>query len=115
MTVLEKIRGKPKSGRVWKKVQKEKFSKRLNRRLKNVKKTWQEKQQEKNDRTAVKIEEKEMKDEKKREAEERKNRREEQKKRRLENQKKAEIVQHITNSSKIKKMSRKQLRSISTR
>ncbi|ETN68107.1 chromatin assembly factor-I p150 subunit [Anopheles darlingi] len=107
----ENVRGRPKSGRIWK-TQKERFA--------VVKKTIRRKTTD--ERLAYRAEMKQikelsqsLKDERKRQNEEKRLRREENKRRRLENERKAEIVQIINNPSKLKRMRKKQLRMIEKR
>ncbi|RZC40954.1 hypothetical protein BDFB_004556, partial [Asbolus verrucosus] len=105
-------RGKPKSGRFWKN-EKKKFSSIVKTR--GIKTSFEKKQalREELKRTkeasraiiAAKEEEKELK----------KQRRRDNLKRQEENRKKSEVVQVITNTSKIKKMKKKQLRYIEKR
>uniref|UniRef100_A0A2M4C1I1 Coiled-coil domain-containing protein 86 n=1 Tax=Anopheles marajoara TaxID=58244 RepID=A0A2M4C1I1_9DIPT len=107
----ETVRGRPKSGRIWK-TQKERFA--------VVKKTIRRKTTD--ERLAYRAEMKQikelsqsLKDERKRQNEEKRLRREENKRRRLENERKAEIVQIINNPAKLKRMRKKQLRMIEKR
>uniref|UniRef100_A0A2M3ZI31 Coiled-coil domain-containing protein 86 n=1 Tax=Anopheles braziliensis TaxID=58242 RepID=A0A2M3ZI31_9DIPT len=107
----EIVRGRPKSGRIWK-TQKERFA--------VVKKTIRRKTTD--ERLAYRAEMKQikelsqsLKDERKRQNEEKRLRREENKRRRLENERKAEIVQIINNPAKLKRMRKKQLRMIEKR
>lgn len=102
-------RGVPKSGRVWK-TEKKRFSSMVKDRP--LKTSWKTKMQERAERKALLALDREIKDEKKRKIEEKKKRREENLRRREENAKKAEIVQVIKNTAKIKRMSKKQLRFI---
>ncbi|KAK7912895.1 hypothetical protein WMY93_013106 [Mugilogobius chulae] len=81
--------GKPKSGRVWKERNKQRFSAVV--RDKQLCSSWEKKMQDK------------------------RKRREENLKRRAENERKAEIVQVIRNTTKIKRMKKKQLRKIEKR
>ncbi|KOB67545.1 Coiled-coil domain-containing protein 86 [Operophtera brumata] len=106
------IRGKPKSGRFWK-TEKERFS-TINK-TKGLKQDFAKK-------TALRIELKRTKDlshqvleEFKQKQEEKKERRRENIKRSEENKRKAEVVQVITNSAKLKRMRKKQLRFIEKR
>ncbi|XP_013167859.1 PREDICTED: coiled-coil domain-containing protein 86 [Papilio xuthus] len=108
----DEIRGKPKSGRFWKS-QKEKFS-TINK-TKGLKLDFQKK-------TALRMELKRTKElsksllEQFKEKElERKERRRENIKRTAENKQKSEIVQVITNTAKLKRMKKKQLRFIQKR
>ncbi|CAK1590386.1 unnamed protein product [Parnassius mnemosyne] len=111
-TTQNLIRGKPKSGRFWKS-KKERFSS-INK-TKGLKLDFQKK-------TALRIELKRTKELSKNIVEQlkekelqRKERRRENIKRAAENKQKAEIVQVITNTAKLKRMKKKQLRFIQKR
>eukprot|EP01135_Chromosphaera_perkinsii_P011851 Nk52_evm1s2507 gene=Nk52_evmTU1s2507 len=77
-------------------------------------KSWEGKMKQRADQRAVREMEAEWRERVQREREEKRRRREEKKERREANSKKSEVVQVITNSRKIKKMSRKQLKQIAT-
>ncbi|XP_013198195.2 coiled-coil domain-containing protein 86 [Amyelois transitella] len=108
----ETLRGKPKSGRFWKS-QKEKFS-TINK-TKGLKQDFQKK-------TALRLElqrtkelAKQAMEQLKQKEAERKERRRQNLARSEENKRKAEIVQVITNTAKLKRMKKKQLRFIQKR
>uniref|UniRef100_A0A8C6UAD6 Coiled-coil domain-containing protein 86 n=1 Tax=Neogobius melanostomus TaxID=47308 RepID=A0A8C6UAD6_9GOBI len=105
--------GKPKSGRVWKERNKQRFSSVV--RDKQLCSSWEKKMQAKRDRELVKQYSQQLKDDQSRQKEEKRKRREENLKRRAENERKAEIVQVIRNTTKIKRMKKKQLRKIEKR
>ncbi|KAM3623570.1 uncharacterized protein V6R79_012813 [Siganus canaliculatus] len=105
--------GKPKSGRVWKNRNKQRFSALV--RDKPLCSSWEKKMQAKRDKDLVKQYSLQLKEEKARQKEEKRKRREENLKRRTENERKAEIVQVIKNTAKIKRMKKKQLRKIEKR
>ncbi|XP_047434463.1 coiled-coil domain-containing protein 86 [Mugil cephalus] len=105
--------GKPKSGRVWKDRNKQRFSALV--RDKPLCSSWEKKMQAKREKDLVKKYSQQLKDEKIRQKEEKRKRREENLRRRAENERKAEIVQVIRNTSKIKRMKKKQLRRIEKR
>uniref|UniRef100_A0A673INY7 Coiled-coil domain-containing protein 86 n=1 Tax=Sinocyclocheilus rhinocerous TaxID=307959 RepID=A0A673INY7_9TELE len=96
--------GKPKSGRVWKDRNKQRFSALL--RDKPLRTSWEKKMEAKREKCAFSanlcLQEK-------------KRRRAENLRRRAENERKAEIVQVIKNTAKIKRMKKKQLRKIEKR
>ncbi|XP_041774282.1 coiled-coil domain-containing protein 86 [Anopheles merus] len=105
------VRGKPKSGRIWKS-QKTRFS--------SIKKSVQCKKssQQHAFREEIKhIKElsRSIKETRRRENDIKRLRREENKRRRIENERKSEIVQVIKNPAKIKRMRKKQLRMIDRR
>lgn len=105
--------GKPKSGRVWKNRNKQRFSALV--RDKPLCSSWEKKMAAKREKELVKQYSLQLKDEKARQKEEKRKRREENLKRREENERKAEIVQVIRNTAKIKRMKKKQLRKIEKR
>ncbi|MBN3312675.1 CCD86 protein, partial [Atractosteus spatula] len=105
--------GKPKSGRVWKDRNKQRFSAML--RDKPLRSSWEKKMEERRERDRVKGLARQLQEEKAREKEERRKRQEENQKRRLENERKAEIVQVIRNPAKMKRMKKKQLRRVEKR
>ncbi|KAJ8281269.1 hypothetical protein GJAV_G00065610 [Gymnothorax javanicus] len=105
--------GKPKSGRVWKDRNKQRFSNLL--RDKPLKSSWEKKMEAKREKELVRKFSLQLKEEKAREKEEKRKRREENLRRRQENERKAEIVQVIRNTAKIKRMKKKQLRKIEKR
>lgn len=105
-------KGKPKSGRVWKS-EKTKFSSIIKTR--GLKNSFEKKKALREELKRVKEASRAIMAEKQKEKELKKERRRENLKRQEENRKKSEIVQVITNTSKIKKMKRKQLRYIEKR
>lgn len=106
------VRGKPKSGRIWK-TPGQKKSKIIS--VKSLHPSWNRRLKDRAERESIKNYQKELKETAAKEKEEKRLRSEENKKRREENIKKAEIVQNITDSSKIKRMKKKQLRQIQKR
>ncbi|MEQ2298235.1 hypothetical protein AMECASPLE_003151 [Ameca splendens] len=105
--------GKPKSGRVWKDRNKQRFSALV--RDKPLCSSWEKKMQAKREKDLVKQYTVRLKEEKAQKKEEKRKRREENLKRRAENERKAEIVQVIRNTAKIKRMKKKQLRRVEKR
>ncbi|XP_029010447.1 coiled-coil domain-containing protein 86 [Betta splendens] len=105
--------GKPKSGRVWKDRNKKRFSALV--RDKTLCTSWQKKMEAKREKDLVKQYCSQLKEEKARQKEEKRKRTEENLKRRAENERKAEIVQVIRNTAKIKRMKKKHLRKIEKR
>ncbi|XP_064191012.1 coiled-coil domain-containing protein 86 [Anguilla rostrata] len=105
--------GKPKSGRVWKDRNKQRFSALL--RDKPLRSSWEKKMEAKREKELVKKFTLQLKEEKAKEKEDKRKRREENLKRREANERKAEIVQVIRNTTKIKRMKKKQLRKIEKR
>ncbi|XP_970528.2 coiled-coil domain-containing protein 86 [Tribolium castaneum] len=106
------IRGKPKSGRFWKN-EKKKFSSIIKTR--GIRSSFEKKQVLRQELKRIKDASRAIKAAKDEEKEQKKQRRRENLKRQEENRKKSEIVQVITNTSKIKKMKKKQLRYIEKR
>ncbi|TKS68279.1 Coiled-coil domain-containing protein 86 [Collichthys lucidus] len=105
--------GKPKSGRVWKNRNKQRFSAVV--RDKSLCSSWEKKMAAKRDKDLVKQYASQLKEEKAKQKEDKRKRREENLKRRAENERKSEIVQVIRNTTKIKRMKKKQLRKIEKR
>ncbi|KAL1023562.1 hypothetical protein UPYG_G00042420 [Umbra pygmaea] len=105
--------GKPKSGRVWKDRNKQRFSVLV--RDKILCTSWEKKMEAKREKDLLKKYSQQLKEDKAREKEDKRKRREENLKRRAENERKAEVVQVIRNTSKIKRMKKKQLRNIEKR
>ncbi|KAM9449699.1 coiled-coil domain-containing protein 86 [Clarias gariepinus] len=105
--------GKPKSGRVWKDRNKQRFSALL--RDKPLRSSWQKKMEAKREKDLLKQYHQQLKDNKAKEKEDKRKRRQENLKRRAENEKRAEIVQVIRNTAKLKRMKKKQLRKIEKR
>ncbi|XP_050311884.1 coiled-coil domain-containing protein 86 [Anthonomus grandis grandis] len=106
------VKGKPKSGRFWKS-EKKKFSSTIKTR--GLKSSLEKKQALREKLQKIKETTRERLAQKKQEEEQRKERRRENLRRQEENRKKSEIVQVITNTQKLKKMKRKQLRYIEKR
>ncbi|XP_035790408.1 coiled-coil domain-containing protein 86-like [Anopheles albimanus] len=110
-TSSEIVRGRPKSGRIWK-TQKERFAvvkKTIRRRTTDERLAYRAEMKQ------IKELSQSLKDERKRQNEEKRLRREENKRRRMENERRAEIVQIINNPAKLKRMRKKQLRMIEKR
>ncbi|XP_063814511.1 coiled-coil domain-containing protein 86 [Pseudophryne corroboree] len=105
--------GKPKSGRVWKDLNKKRFSSMVKDRP--LRTSWEVKMKERQEKKMVKSLAQQLKDDKQREKEEKNKRREENLRRRLENERKAEVVQVIRNPAKLKRARKKQLRNIEKR
>ncbi|XP_055779858.1 coiled-coil domain-containing protein 86-like [Salvelinus fontinalis] len=105
--------GKPKSGRVWKDRNKQRFSAVV--RDKQLCSSWEKKMEAKREKELVKKYSLQLKEDKAREKEEKRKRHEENLKRRAENERKGEVVQVIRNTAKIKRMKKKQLRKIEKR
>ncbi|XP_075440845.1 coiled-coil domain-containing protein 86-like [Ascaphus truei] len=109
----ERPRGKPKSGRVWKDLDKKRFSYMVNDRP--LRTSWDVKMRARQEKRLLRDFAQQLKDEQQREREEKKRRQEENLTRRLENERKAEVVQVIRNPSKLKRANKKQLRRIEKR
>ncbi|XP_068607475.1 coiled-coil domain-containing protein 86 [Brachionichthys hirsutus] len=105
--------GKPKSGRVWKNRNKQRFSALV--RDKPLCSSWEKKMASKREKELVKRFSLQLKEGKAKQREEKRNRREENLKRRAENERRSEIVQVIRNTAKIKRMKKKQLRKVEKR
>ncbi|XP_064620766.1 coiled-coil domain-containing protein 86-like [Lineus longissimus] len=111
--VLNIPRGRPKSGRVWKTPRTGRYSEIM--KVKPLRSSWKRKEEERKEKKAMKLYEKELQDARQETLEKKRKRAEEKKKRKLENEKKSEVVQTIKDTRKIKKMKRKQLRMIQKR
>lgn len=102
-------RGKSKSGRVWRDPGEKSFNTVA---VCSLKPSWKKRQVNRAEKKALKNYVQDLKTAAQEQKDEKKKRREEQIKRRGENEKKAEILQKITNKAKLKRMKKKQLRSI---
>ncbi len=109
---LEVPRGKPVSGRPWKKVQKSRNSMQTYKATKVLSTTWDQNLAMKGKKREMKELEREIADRKKQERLDKKLAREEKEKRRLANELKSASVQVISKTGKLKTMSKKQLRNI---
>ncbi|OAD57951.1 Coiled-coil domain-containing protein 86 [Eufriesea mexicana] len=105
-------KGKPKSGRIWKEPKK-KFSSIVKTR--GIRLSFDKKQKRRENLKHVKEISRAIKAEKRSQKEAKKERRRANLKRAIENQKKSEIVQVITNTTKLKKIKKKHLRMIEKR
>nr|XP_057937173.1 coiled-coil domain-containing protein 86 [Doryrhamphus excisus] len=105
--------GKPKSGRVWKDRNKQRFSALV--RDTALCTSWEKKMAAKREKQLVHQYALQLKEQKAKQKEEKRKRREENLRRREENERKGEIVQVIRNTAKIKRMKKKQLRKIQKR
>ncbi|XP_015593575.1 coiled-coil domain-containing protein 86 [Cephus cinctus] len=110
--IITVIKGKPKSGRIWKE-QKTRFSSIIKTR--GIRQSFEKKQKLREDLKRVKDMSRAIIEQKKAEKEAKKQRRIENLKRAEENRKKSEVVQVIRNTAKIKRMKKKQLRMIEKR
>ncbi|CAH0551345.1 unnamed protein product [Brassicogethes aeneus] len=106
------VKGKPKSGRVWK-TERKRFSSII--KTKGIRNSFEKKQQLREKLKQVKEASKALKAEKEAEKELKKQRRRDNLKRQEENRLKTEVVQVITNTKKLKKLRKKQLRFIEKR
>lgn len=111
--VKELPRSTPVGGRWWKPVQKKRFSAIKKKSTKaGVNMSWKRKLEERERRRQVKLLEQELKEAQKRKLEEEKEKRLEKRKRKAENTFKNMKLQPIKNLAKIKKMNKKQLRTV---
>ncbi|KAF7274482.1 hypothetical protein GWI33_012866 [Rhynchophorus ferrugineus] len=106
------IKGQPRSGRFWKSERK-KFSSVV--KSKGLKSTLERRKAQKEKFQRIKEASDQLKAEKKEQEEARKQRRRENMQRQEENRKKSEVVQVVTNTKKLKRMKKKQLRFIEKR
>ncbi|KAG7397564.1 hypothetical protein PHYBOEH_000497 [Phytophthora boehmeriae] len=105
-------RGRPVSGRVWKKVQKTRFSAQGFKGTKVLSTTWEEKMLKRSKLKELKELQAEIKARRQGERDAKKQAREEKEKRRKENELKSAAVQVISRTHRLKTMSKKQLRNI---
>ncbi|CAF1134265.1 unnamed protein product [Adineta ricciae] len=105
-------KGKPKSGRTWK-LNKGRYS--AISRPKSLKLSYEERMKMRADLNETRNREKQMWNEVNEKRDKLKQRQKENKERRLVNERKGEVVQVIKNPTKIKRMKKKQLRSIEKR
>ncbi|XP_026475268.1 coiled-coil domain-containing protein 86-like [Ctenocephalides felis] len=112
MATTTVVKGKPKSGRSWKS-DRDRFS--SVKKTKGIRKSFEKKQILRQELKRTKEASRAVLQKRQEEKEEKRKRREENLKRQEENRKKAEIVQVIKNVAKIKKMKKKQLRSVEKR
>ncbi|CAL1290521.1 unnamed protein product [Larinioides sclopetarius] len=106
------IKGKPKSGRLWKS---EKSRFRSMCQVKPLKSKWKKRLQERQERKDILAHQAELKEVKEQEKELRKQRRRQKLEQKRKNELKSEVVQVIKNTAKIKRMSKKKLRNIQKR
>ncbi|XP_015113041.1 coiled-coil domain-containing protein 86 [Diachasma alloeum] len=111
-TVGKLIKGKPKSGRVWKEPR-QRFSSIVKTRGLRI--SYEKKQKLRDDLKRVKEQSRAIIEQKKAEKEAKTQRRIKNLKRAEENRKKSEVVQVIKNTTKLKRMKKKQLRMIEKR
>merc|ERR1712043_65649 len=112
MTKVNSVRGKPKSGRIWKSEGKKKSTLI---KVKSLHKSWTVRMKERAEKLNVKKYQNELEQVAKEEKERKRLRTEENKKRKEENALKSEIVQTIKNTAKIKRMKKKHLRNLQKR
>ncbi|KAL3665882.1 hypothetical protein V7S43_009306 [Phytophthora oleae] len=105
-------RGRPVSGRVWKKVQKTRFSAQGLKGTKVLSTTWEEKMLKRSKLKELKELQAEIKARRQGEKDAKRQAREEKEKRRKENELKSASVQVISRTHRLKTMSKKQLRNI---
>merc|ERR1711875_116566 len=110
---LDELRGRPKSGRFWKTTQTQRCS--AMKQDKGGKKTWDTKVAERLKKKLEKEYEKNLKEEKKKKMEILKKREKEKREKKRENEKKGEVVIPIKDTTKIKRMKKKQLKYIQKR
>eukprot|EP00274_Cyanoptyche_gloeocystis_P006867 CAMPEP_0196652522 /NCGR_PEP_ID=MMETSP1086-20130531/1851_1 /TAXON_ID=77921 /ORGANISM="Cyanoptyche gloeocystis , Strain SAG4.97" /LENGTH=161 /DNA_ID=CAMNT_0041983121 /DNA_START=88 /DNA_END=573 /DNA_ORIENTATION=+ len=103
------VRGKPASGRTWKEPA-QRSSTRVS--VKQLHTTWGQKMQAKITRKTIQAKQNALLDEKKKAKQAERQRIADRQKQREENERKSSVYQKITKTSKIKKMSKKQLKSI---
>merc|ERR1711872_141328 len=107
------LRGRPKSGRFWKTTQTQRCS--AMKQDKGGKKNWDTKVAERLQKKLAKEYEKNLKEEKRKKMDVLKRREKEKREKKRENEKKGEVVIPIKDTTKIKKMKKKQLKYIQKR
>lgn len=105
----EEIKGRNVSGRAWKGERTRQSQSIIN---KHMKRTYEEKMEEKRRHKEMKDLERSLKEREERAIEEKKRRRAENIRRREENAKKSEVYQVISNPNKIKRLTKKQMKNI---
>ncbi|XP_064392188.1 coiled-coil domain-containing protein 86-like [Halichondria panicea] len=108
----EGIQGKSKSRRIWREPGEKSGSIIA---APGMRSSWKRRLVERAERKAMKEREHDLKEGAKKEKEVRRKRIEDKRQRKLDNEKKGEIVQQITNSAKLKRLNKKQMRSIQKR
>ncbi|CAJ0574398.1 unnamed protein product, partial [Mesorhabditis spiculigera] len=111
-TDSEKNRGANKSGRWWKEPKKPVNTLNKNKRLHS---TWEKKMNERDKKAAAKLLQDGIREKISQEKQDKVARKKEQEERRKENERKAEIVQVIRKTEKLKRLKKKQLRKVEKR
>ncbi|VDL89439.1 unnamed protein product [Schistocephalus solidus] len=113
MAKPKSVRGKPKSGRVWKTTRTKRYS--SIRRDKGLRSTWEEKVALKTELQNLRVADAERRAQRAKRKEAKRLAEEARAERKKENERRAEVVVPIKNMRKLKKMKKSQLRSIETR
>ena len=99
--------------RPWKEPRKKRASSIVT--MKSLRPAWKKKEEQRRKMAELKAYQRQLEADARREREEAKERREERKRQREENERRAEVFQRITNTAKLRKLSKKQWRSIEKR